>query len=516
MARVEMFQHARVALQPNDGLSDIQPQRDWNGNAHVQQGILGFVGTASTLSSQTFLQTDALHVITGQTSTDTLATITYTNAHGNDWLQLIAASGQTITVSHGTGNIYLQGGVNKLLNVGGPPLLLFFYNNKWYEFGSFNAAITNAANTFSALQTFSGGMTVSGTVTINSVIQSHIASSGNIGFGTGALANVSTGNYNTSFGYYTLNANTTGTNNAGFGYYTLPNNTTGSQNTAVGLNALYTNVTGSNNTAVGFNALFYSTIDNNSAFGFQALQTNTTGEYNTGLGLNAMFSNTTGSYNVSSGHYSLEQNTTGSSNVVIGYYAYSTNTVGNFNTILGANAGLTSTGSSNIFIGYNAGYNETGSGKLYIDVSNTANPLIYGDFTARILKFNGICTAYNTIATVGNGLVSIHGIVGLGVNLGTTPTTVSSYTPPVTGFYSVRIAISCKTTETVTLTISYADPQAGTITNQTIYSKALTGGTTDSLTFNVYAASGTIITVSGSGSVALGDAYASAQVERLQ
>jgi len=47
------------------------------------------------------------------------------------------------------------------------------------------------------------------------------------------------------------------------------------------------------------------------------------------------------------------------------------------------------TGSGNVFLGYTAGYNETGSNKLYIDNSNTATPLIYGEFDNNILTING-------------------------------------------------------------------------------------------------------------------------------
>jgi hypothetical protein len=48
-----------------------------------------------------------------------------------------------------------------------------------------------------------------------------------------------------------------------------------------------------------------------------------------------------------------------------------------------------STGGSNVFLGHNAGYNETGSNKLYIDSSNTAAPLLYGDFDADKAGING-------------------------------------------------------------------------------------------------------------------------------
>jgi hypothetical protein len=63
---------------------------------------------------------------------------------------------------------------------------------------------------------------------------------------------------------------------------------------------------------------------------------------------------------------------------------------GNENTILGSGAGFNmSSGQGNVFLGYRAGYNETASNKLYIANSNTATPLIYGDFSTGQLKVNG-------------------------------------------------------------------------------------------------------------------------------
>jgi hypothetical protein len=70
------------------------------------------------------------------------------------------------------------------------------------------------------------------------------------------------------------------------------------------------------------------------------------------------------------------------------------------NTALGNAAGGNATGSSNVFIGYQAGQNETGSNKLYIDNSNTATPLIGGDFSANTVTIGGTITA-NSLITAG-------------------------------------------------------------------------------------------------------------------
>jgi hypothetical protein len=76
-------------------------------------------------------------------------------------------------------------------------------------------------------------------------------------------------------------------------------------------------------------------------------------------------------------------------NTAFGRGALQLNTNGSANTMIGYQAGRSSTGSSNVFIGYQAGQNETGSNRLFIDNSNTATPLIYGEFDTNRVKING-------------------------------------------------------------------------------------------------------------------------------
>ena len=83
----------------------------------------------------------------------------------------------------------------------------------------------------------------------------------------------------------------------------------------------------------------------------------------------------------------------GKDNTFIGDSAGANNAAGNNNCMLGVGAGVGSTGSDNIFIGYFAGASETGSNKLHIDNTNTATPLIYGDFSSNSLSINGKLTA---------------------------------------------------------------------------------------------------------------------------
>jgi len=78
-----------------------------------------------------------------------------------------------------------------------------------------------------------------------------------------------------------------------------------------------------------------------------------------------------------------------SNNTFVGTPSGFSNTTGDFNTFLGAYTGhRNTTGNANVFIGYQAGFNETGSNKLYISNSDTSNPLIYGDFSKRLLGIN--------------------------------------------------------------------------------------------------------------------------------
>ncbi|WP_417336574.1 tail fiber domain-containing protein [Halobacteriovorax marinus] len=100
---------------------------------------------------------------------------------------------------------------------------------------------------------------------------------------------------------------------------------------------------------------------------------NTMGTSNTGVGITSLDALTTGNFNTSIGDGSLTANQSGSNNVAIGYNAGASNV----------------SGSGNVFLGNGAGENETGSNKLYIDNSNTATPLIQGDFSTDIVTING-------------------------------------------------------------------------------------------------------------------------------
>ncbi|MCP9747551.1 hypothetical protein [Lacihabitans sp. CS3-21] len=145
------------------------------------------------------------------------------------------------------------------------------------------------------------------------------------------------------------------------------------------------------NTAFGFNNLAVSTGGNyNTAIGYRTLVSNLGGSNNVALGAQALQDNTTGTDNMAIGLNALRGNIAGGSNVAIGGHALYAGTGGYLNTSVGSESGFNATGSRNVFLGYQAGYNELNSDKLYIANSNTATPLVYGDFSAKFVTIGDV------------------------------------------------------------------------------------------------------------------------------
>jgi hypothetical protein len=165
------------------------------------------------------------------------------------------------------------------------------------------------------------------------------------------------------------------------------------RNVAVGDSTLYLNLWGLNNTAVGCLALYSNNSGvSNNAIGAGALYSNMSGNGNVANGNDALRNNIGGSYNTVIGNNASKANTTGNYNVTIGSAADYRNQEGSNNTVIGFEAGMgtaLNNKSGNIFLGFKAGYNETGDNKLYIENSNSATPLIYGEFDNDILTVNG-------------------------------------------------------------------------------------------------------------------------------
>lgn len=165
------------------------------------------------------------------------------------------------------------------------------------------------------------------------------------------------------------------------------------ENTYIGENSgLSANFNGSGNTGVGYTSLQNNRVRDNTAIGSQVMVANTSGRENVAIGRQAMQSGLLGDGNVGIGMRALSQNA-GAKNVAIGRDVLRFNNSGSFNTVVGQEAGNQNlVGSSNVFLGYQAGFNETTSNKLYIENSNSATPLIYGDFANDSIRVNGLFT----------------------------------------------------------------------------------------------------------------------------
>lgn len=152
-------------------------------------------------------------------------------------------------------------------------------------------------------------------------------------------SNAQTGN--TLTGISALANNTTGSYNTAIGNFTLFKNTSGIDGTAVGALALYNNDIGRDNTAVGFRSMYSNTMGpRNTAFGRSALERNTIGRKNTATGTWALFSNINGNTNTASGYAALLRNQNGQGNTASGGLSLGNNISGSFNTALGYGANV--------------------------------------------------------------------------------------------------------------------------------------------------------------------------------
>lgn len=160
-----------------------------------------------------------------------------------------------------------------------------------------------------------------------------------------------TGLYDTYLGYRTGESITDGYYNTFIGSGAGRGVTTGIANIYIGWRSGNSLDTGTENTCVGFESGY-------GAGGGGTAASNTCLGYITGIDLDS-----------------------GRENVFIGAYAGADVTSGVNNVFVGHTAGFTlTTGDGNIFIGHDAGKDETGSNTLYIENTNSATPLIYGEF----------------------------------------------------------------------------------------------------------------------------------------
>lgn len=214
-----------------------------------------------------------------------------------------------------------------------------------------------------------------------------------------------TGSYNSFVGAEVGKNNSEGDYNTFFGYQAGYNSGLSSYSTSIGYKAGYSLSSWQAGTYVGFESGMNSTGRQNVFVGSDAGQAFTTGADNVVIGAGAGSSNetplvtgSTGSRNSFIGYYTGYKSSDATDNVIVGAQDQfgASHITGSYNVYLGVNAGnLSSAANRNVFIGYEAGKNETGSDKLYIHNSSSAAPLLWGDFSARKLQFNGN-TSINT------------------------------------------------------------------------------------------------------------------------
>lgn len=178
--------------------------------------------------------------------------------------------------------------------------------------------------------------------------------------------------------------------------------TTGNKSSYFGENAGGSITTGHSNTFIGHESGVNVTNGRyNSCLGSLTGQSLTTGLSNNLIGNQSGLAITSGDYNVCFGN--------NSGRAIVG---------GNNNTMIGHQTGFKTTGSHNVFLGHKAGYNETGSNKLYISNSSTTQPLIYGNFSTKIVGI-AIDPAADLVNTADYGLYVGKGILAEKVKVAT-------------------------------------------------------------------------------------------------
>ena len=161
--------------------------------------------------------------------------------------------------------------------------------------------------------------------------------------------------------------------NTFLGFEAGTNNTSGSYNTFIGSRSGNTHTTSFYNTFLGANA-GTSNVDGglNTFLGYQAGRSNQSGHHNTFVGQNAGWANK------------------GSDNTILGSQAGLSVSSGSGNLILGRYAGSAIVhGDSNICIGVSAGPMSDTEKKLFIDIVQSDEPLIHGDFVSNRATVHG-------------------------------------------------------------------------------------------------------------------------------
>lgn len=288
--------------------------------------------------------------------------------------------------------------------------------------------------------------------------------------------------------------------NAGSGQTNTVVNTVIGSNALISLTGSPTNLQG-RSVAIGSNALRSLTTGSfNTAIGDNAAPSLTTGEDNVFIGQNTARIFKSGSFNVFVGHNTMDADLSysGNRNTVVGGAAGG-NASGSTNTFIGERSGRRVFGNDNVmighlagggigvgnkflngnvFIGNRAGQSETNSGLLYIENSNSVTPLIWGDFTNDLLRFNGkvgVNVQPNTFQFDVNGTSRFSNTVQLDtVNSGLTDTKILTLS---SGNVIQYRNFSDFNTGSTTTTGDYLPLSGGTVSGDTIFQIGLTANT---------------------------------------
>ena len=141
------------------------------------------------------------------------------------------------------------------------------------------------------------------------------------------------------------------------------------------------------------------------AVGSFALKAYTNNDECVAIGSYALGMASSGNDNVAIGFKAIYDGSsvpTGSNNIAIGSESLKAAVGADQNVCIGSNSGYALvSGDGNVMIGHESGKAETGSNKLYIENSDSAAPLIYGEFDNDKVQINSAHTSNNTL-TVNN------------------------------------------------------------------------------------------------------------------
>ena len=197
---------------------------------------------------------------------------------------------------------------------------------------------------------------------IGGIAPAAMAQLGTTTLGTGACAELTTGDRNTCVGE-DAGTSTTIDHDGTFIGFNAGYNNDGTDNTIIGSQAGYSNTSGFDGTFIGARAGYYNTATDNTFVGATAGYYNTSGDDLTFIGEQAGYYNTTGRDNTFVGEDAGYFNTVGDRNTFVGNEAGYRNPEGDDNTAIGWEAGydlgiilgISSAASGNTYVGSAAG-----------------------------------------------------------------------------------------------------------------------------------------------------------------